>query len=266
MKKLLVLLVPLFYFFTSTAQRISIQPSVLEFHAGTGGTESQPVRITNLSGKKLAFRAYLADWLRDSSGGHQYFRADTLKRSCASWVELSRNYLEVEPNQTEELVVRLHAPSDVQQLKQMKWAMLFLQNADEQDSSARNRKEVQTQVKEILRVGVHIYETPPMLVNKTAKAISLKAVANEKNNYELLMKNTGDVMLQCKAYLELTNAADGKSFKTEKVEFPVFPEGVRKVKLSLPADIPKGKYSALGIIDMGEDLPLEGIEKTVEIL
>ncbi|MGE5519770.1 MAG: hypothetical protein ACM3VS_07585, partial [Candidatus Dadabacteria bacterium] len=245
---------------------ISIQPSILEFHTGPAGTESQPVRITNLSGKKLAFQAYLADWLRDSTGGHQYFKADTLKRSCASWVELNRNYVQVEPNQTEELIVRLHAPSDPEQVKQMKWAMLFLQNADEQDSASRNRKELQTQVKEILRVGIHIYETPPSLVNKTVKAISLKQVRNEKNNYELLMKNTGDVMLQCKAYLELTNAVDGKTFKTDKIEFPVFPEGVRKVKLTVPTSVPKGKYSALAIIDLGEDLPLEGIEKALEVL
>jgi hypothetical protein len=264
MKQLLLVLTAAVSSFVLNAQRVSIQPSVLNFHLGPAALEAQPVRITNLSGNKVIFQAYLADWLRDSTGGHQYFRPDTLGQSCASWVHLSRDFIEVEPGKTEELMVRLNTPSDLDKLKEMKWAMLFLQTADEKDSASRNKKQVEAQVKEILRVGVHIYETPPAVNNKSGKAISLLQ-GKEKNTYELLMKNAGDVMLQCKGYMELTDPATGKSYKTEKVEFPVFPGGVRKVTLALPADLPKGKYSALAILDMGEDVPLEGIEKMVEV-
>lgn len=246
------------------AQRISIQPSILDFRVGAGGQQTQPVRITNLSDKKIAFQAYLADWLRDSTGSHQYFRPDTLSRSCASWVQLDKNFVEVEPNGTAELLVRMNPPADAAKVKEMKWAMLFVQSADEKNAADNNRKQLETQVKEILRVGIHIYETPPSLHKKTVSLYSFSPTT-EKNVYEVALKNTGELMLQCKAQIELTDAASGVTYHTEKIEFPVFPGGNRKVKLPLPAGIPKGNYSALAIVDLGDDAPLEGLERTIEV-
>lgn len=250
--------------YMGSAQRISIHPSVLDFKLHASQRQAQTVRITNLSDKKITFHAYLADWLRDSTGGHQYFRPDTLSRSCASWVQLSSDFVEVAPGTTEELIVTMKVPEDAGKRAEMKWAMLFIQSADEKYADENKSKEMETQVKEILRVGVHIYETPPNVSTKSISALSFKPLA-EPNNYELVVKNTGNVMVQCKGYIELTDPRNGKTFKTDKVEFPIFPEGTRKVRLPLPADIPKGKYSALAIIDLGEDAPLEGIERTVEV-
>lgn len=265
MKTFLALFTAALFALTSSAQRISIQPSILEYRLAAGGSQTQAVTVTNLSDKKLVFQAYLADWLRDSSGGHQYFRPDTLSRSCASWVSLNKTLLELEPNASQEILVQMQTPADAAKLNEMKWAMLFLQSVEEQDAAARAAKQMQTQVKEILRVGIHIYQTPPSVNEYKAKAVSLVPLPAEKNAYEFVLKNTGGAMLQCKAYMELTNVADGKSYTTEKTEFPVFPDGMRKVKLTLPAELPKGKYSALAILDPGSDLPLEAVEKAVEV-
>lgn len=265
MQKLSLAAFPILLCFFATAQRISIQPSVLDFRVGPSAQQTQSVRITNLSDKKLAFQAYLADWLRDSTGSHQYFRPDTLSRSCASWVQLDRNFIEVEPGGSSELLVRMNPPADPSKVNEMKWAMLFVQGADEKNTEDPSSKQLQTQVKEILRVGVHIYETPPALHKKTVSLYSFAPTA-EKNVYEVAMKNTGDLMLQCKAQIELTDPANGNTYRTEKIEFPIFPGGTRKAKIPLPADLPKGKYSALAIIDLGEDAPLEGVERMVEVL
>lgn len=265
MKKLAFCFLLIFFVSFSFAQRISLQPSILDFRLGPSATQSQSISISNLSDKKIAFQAYLADWLRDSVGGHQYFRPDTLSRSCASWVRLSKNFLEIEPGKTEELIVQLQAPADAASLNQMKWAMLFLQSTEEQNAGSKNNKQLQTQVKELLRIGVHIYQTPPALNKRAAKAVSLKAVENEKNTYEFTMQNIGDVMLQSKAHIELTDVQTGKEYKLDKIEFPIFPEGVRRVKFAIQDTVPPGKYSALAILDLGEEMPLEAIEKVIEI-
>lgn len=265
MKKPMLFLTAILFATVLFAQRVSIQPSILDFHLGAKGVQAQPITITNLSDQKIAFRAYLADWLRDSTGSHQYFRPDTLKRSCASWVRLNKNFIEIEPGKSGELLVQLQAPADTAGFRKMKWAMLFLQSSNEQDAASRADKQVQTQVKELLRIGIHIYQTPPFLTQYQAKAVSLQPIATAKNSYEMTMKNTGEVMLQCKAYMELTNVADGKEYKLDKIEFPVFPDGVRKVRFDIPEAIPVGKYSALAILDIGEEMPLEAIEKTIEI-
>jgi hypothetical protein len=265
MKKLVSCIFFALFITSLFAQRITVQPSILDYHIQPAGVESQSIKISNLSDKKISFRAYLADWLRDSTGSHRYFKPDTLNRSCASWVRLNKSLIEIEPGTTGEVLVQLQAPSDTGEFKQMKWAMLFLQSTDEQDSSTRNNKQMQTQIKEILRVGIHIYQTPPALNKYAAKAITFKPIASEKKAYEFTMQNTGEMMLHCKAYVELTNIENGTVYKIDKAEFPVFPEGVRKVKFTIPENIPAGKYSTLAILDIGEEMPLEAIETVIEI-
>jgi len=248
------------------AQQMSIQPSILDYHLSPGTTQSQSITITNLSQKKMIFEADFADWQRDATGSHEYYRADTLARSCASWVSVSKRLIELEPGKSENVLVKMVVPADPTGAKQMKWAMLFLQSVSEQDSSARMKKGISTKINEVVRVGIHIYQTPPMLTNVSAKAISFTAVPGEKNVYELAMANTGDVMLNCKAHLELTNVENGSETKFENIEFPVFPGGNRKVKLVIPSSISSGKYSALAVLDLGEDFALEALEKEIVVV
>jgi hypothetical protein len=249
----------------SNAQSVRIQPTVYDLHLSNNESLTQTLSISNTSNKPVAFQLYLGDWLRDTSGGHQYFKPDTLNRSCANWVSISKNYVVIEPQKTEELTLKFKAPEDVAKFKEMRWAMLFLESAPATDEEMKESKQLQTQVKQILRVGIHIYQTPPAVTKRSIKVLELKSLNDNNNSFDFWLQNTGDVMLQCKADLELTNVADGKTVKLEKVEFPIFPEGKRKVNFKLPADLPKGTYSLLAKVDIGEDDDIEAIEKTVTV-
>lgn len=249
----------------SYAQSVRIQPTVYDLHLSNNEALTQTLSISNTSNKPVAFQIYLGDWLRDTAGGHQYFKPDTLNRSCASWVSLSKNYVVIEPQKTEELTIKFTAPNDVAKFNQMRWAMLFLESAPATDEEVKQSKQLQTSVKQILRVGIHIYQTPPTVNKRGIKVLDLKSLNDKNDTFDFWVQNTGDVMLQCKADLELTNVADGKTVKLEKVEFPVFPEGKRKVNFKLPADIPKGTYSVLAKVDIGEDDDIEAIEKTITV-
>ncbi|MCB0698072.1 MAG: hypothetical protein KDC07_11950, partial [Chitinophagaceae bacterium] len=114
------------------------------------------------------------------------------------------------------------------------------------------------------RVGVHIYQTPPGLSEKSIKVIDLVPNKEIPNTYDLVCKNTGDVMIECKAYLQLA-AANGEETKLDFIEFPMFPGQKRYVTFELPKNLPDGKYNALGVLDAGEDIPLEAVESSVEV-
>lgn len=247
------------------AQSVRIQPTVYDLHLSANESLTQTLSVSNNSNKPVAFQLYLGDWLRDSTGGHQYFKPDTLNSSCASWISLSKNYIVIEPSKTEELTIKFKAPEDLAKFKEMRWAMLFLESAPATDEEVKQSKQLQTSVKQILRVGIHIYQTPPTVNKRSIKVLDLKSINENNNSFDFWMQNTGDVMLQCKADLELTNIADGKTVKLDKVEFPIFPTGKRKVNFKLPADLPKGTYSILAKVDIGEDDDIEAIEKTVTV-
>lgn len=261
----LCLLILLLFSQQSSAQRINVNPTILNFNAPTGGSAVQLITVTNLSDKEQTYQLSLGDWLRDSVGGHQYFAPGTTKRSCSSWLTFDNSTVTIEPGKSKEVRVTLNAPNENTATEDMKWAMIFIQNVVEQTGNTTSNAKMAATIKEVYRIGVHVYQTPPAAKKKEAKAISLEADKVEKNAYNFLMNNTGKSMLECKVRLVLTNLADGSETKLDEFEFPVFPEAKRIVKLTLPATLPKGKYSMLAVLDYDADMPLEAIEKPIEI-
>ncbi len=250
--------------FSSVAQNLGAYPTTLDFKLANGQSEAQVVNITNSSKAKVQFRLYFNDWIRDSLGGHEYYEPNTIPRSASRWVTVNRNFIELEPGQSTTVTVKMAVPDSAEAANEMKWSMLFIETVQEQTAAAS--KTPQTSVRNLLRIGVHIYQTPPTLTKKEVKIYDLKpAVDTTPNAYNLVCQNTGEIMLECKSYLEVTSLADGKKTKVEALEFPMFPDQRRLVRYELPKSLAKGKYSVLGVIDGGEDLSLEAIESTVEV-
>jgi hypothetical protein len=244
-----------------SAQNLGVHPTILEYKLPAGQSESQVIHLSNGSAVKKQYRIYLNDWLRDSTGGHAYYRPDTLPQSISKWISIDKNFVEMEPGQSADLTVKLSLPDEAAFNEAMKWSMLFIETVEEQASDAVKG----AQVRNHLRIGIHIYQTPPALNEKSVKVFDLSPVPDTKNEYRLLCQNTGKVMLECRSYLELASLADGTKTKIEVNEFPLFPGQPRYVNFELPNDLPKGKYSALGVLDAGEDVSLEAVESVIEI-
>jgi len=254
----------LFSFGISIAQpNLGVYPTILEYRLGTGQTESRTIHLTNNSANTVQFKMYLSDWIRDTLGGHQYFKADTLPQSCAKWITFDKNFIELESGKSTDLTVKLSMPEDADAIAKMRWTMLFIETVEEQKDI--KEKGTQAAVRNVLRIGVHVYQTPPGLTEKSIKVYDLTPAPNTKNTFRLSCENTGKIMIECKSFLELDAIADGKKTKIDPVEFPLFPGQKRFVQFELPTTLPKGKYSALGVLDAGEDVSLEAVESVIEV-
>lgn len=251
------------FYTNGSAQNLGIHPTTLYFNLGAGQSETQVIHISNGSDKKVQYRVYLNDWIRDSTGGHEYYRPDSISRSCARWITINKNFVELQPKEAVDLTVKMQLPDSAKAAAEMKWAMLFIETVEEQVNAGS--KQAQATVRNLLRLGVHVYQTPPTLTNKEVRILDVKANDSMQNSYYIICKNTGDIMLDCKAYIEVTSVADGKKTKLDAVEYPIFPGQKRYVLFELPKNLPKGKYSALAVIDAGEDMSLEAIESTIEV-
>ena len=251
--------------FKASAQRINVNPTILSFNANAGGISTQIITITNLSDKKQAYQLSLGDWLRDSTGGHKYYPAGTIGRSCSKWIAFDNSLVEIEPQQSRDVRVTLTTPSNPKEVDEMKWSMIFIQNVFEQTGDNNKSAKMKATIREVYRIGIHVYQTPVAVNKKEARALALEPDKTEKNVYNFSMANTGKTMLECKARLLLTNLSNGEEVKLDEVEFPVFPDGKRIVKLQIPTTVPKGKYSMLAILEYDSDMPLEAIESSIEI-
>lgn len=258
----ILLLLTVWFAASVNAQNLGVYPTTLDFRLTSGQSEAQIINLSNGSANKVQFRIYLNDWVRDSAGGHIYYEPASIERSCARWLTIDKNFIELQPGESTQLTVQMLVPSSPDAATEMKWAMLFIETVEE--NTSRNDKNAQATVKNLIRVGVHVYQTPPNATEKGIKVLDLKPNPEIANTYDLYCKNTGDVMIECKAYLELA-AATGEQTKLDFIEFPMFPDQVRVVTFELPKNLPVGKYNALGILDAGEDLSLEAVESTIEI-
>lgn len=247
------------------AQRINVNPTILSFNANAGTTSTQVITIANLSDKKQAYQLSLGDWLRDSVGGHKYFPPGTLDRTCAPWISFDNAVVEIEPQKSRDVRVTMNVPSDPKAVSEMKWAMIFIQNVLEQTGDENKEGKLKATIREVYRIGIHVYQTPINANYKEARAISMQPDKKEKNLYHFTMQNTGKAMLECKVRLVLTSLSDGSETKLEEQEFPVFPGGKRIVQLLIPPTVAKGKYSMLAVLEYDNDMPLEAIETNVEI-
>ena len=248
------------------AQEISINPVKIYYDLSSpNSTQTQTINITNNSDINQALEIYTGDWIRNEDGSHSYYDAGTRPYSCANWIKVSSNFLSIPPGETERLIITVQAPANKEELNSMKWAMLYLQGSKIKEHIQESGGNLQTKVNEVMRFGVHVYQTPAHLTKPLAKLESLTETPNNAGKYDLLVVNNGDVMVNIQSFLELTNVETGDTFAGEVAECPIFPNGTRKLTLSLPKKLPKGKYSMLGIMDYGNPDALEAVEKIILI-
>ncbi|WP_143959912.1 fimbrial biogenesis chaperone [Litoribacter populi] len=249
---------------TLSAQNISVYPTTLDFSLSAGNSQVQRVAVTNVSNKEIFIEAELGDWLRDNKGNHQYFKSDTLPQSLGKYITLERNFTSIGPGETEDIQLTLALPNDAELNEEMKWSMLFITGVEPKSEQAEeNTGQVRTQIREVFRFGIHVYQTPPTLTEKSTEIYDL--FLNEEDHIQLEMKNTGQYMLQCTAHLELVHLQSGKEVKTEKKEFPVFPNGERKLLFEKPDGLESGEYAVMAVIDYDPNLPMEAVETVVSI-
>ncbi len=240
--------------FTS-AQSVGVLPSILSFELAPGESGSQIVKIINNSSTRQTLEVGLGDWIRDSTGAHQYFEADTLPNSCAKYVSFTPEFIEVEGGQSAEVLVTVSMPTDGEVVEKMTWTMLFVSGTVEKTDPFVQDGVMATQINSNFRFGIHVYNTPPGIEEESAKVLDLKQVTD--TSFVMTMKNTGETMLECEAFLEMVNMESGEKWKSEVNELIVFPGYSRQTEFIVPENLQKGEYEVLGLIDYSKKKSLE---------
>ncbi len=267
MKKSIVLLFFMILFninLTAQLPGLSVKPVRLFYTLLGGQSSTQTVYVLNNTDKPQQFKLYTEDWSRDSMGGHLYMPAGSFPQSCARWVSLNKEFLELQPGESTDFLVKLQIPDSSSSVTEMKWTMLFIESTAEKAVPSKSTG-FDTKVNNITRVGVHIVQTPPNIIEKELKLISFSKVQDSVNRFRIICKNTGKIQFDCKSYLELSSVGTNEKTTINKNSFPLFPNQIRYSDFVLPATLVKGRYTVVGVIDGGDDLPLQASELIIQI-
>jgi hypothetical protein len=246
------------------AQGFEVSPVILHFDAESGSSQTKTLVISNYFSKRRAFTVSLSDFTRDSTGSKKYFDAGTFSKSCSDWVTISPSFVEINPNEVQEITVTMKVPPGENGTK---WCMLRV-SATKERTAFDADKGTSSGVIVTPTIGVHIYQSPKSNMNFSATISNLKEVTKQtdkERKLSVFVENTGEKNIEAKLFLLIADLEKATETKTKQTKFPLFPGGTRRVELSLPTDLAPGNYSVAAILDYGHNTPLEGIQTEIEI-
>ena len=253
----------------SGAQHVSLSPSRLYYKVGEGEYKTQTVNVTNNATVKQSFTVSFADFEPAGyQGKSKFMEAGESENSCSKWLTASPSYFELEPGQTQKIDVLIQVPQSPDANK-VKWSAMRIKLSKEKTAPASGNKDaIGMGIMETFQFVVHIFQSPPNITLKSAEISSFKEVSiptDSVHTLALMVKNTGEAILDCASYLEITNLGDGKEERMKPIAFTVLPNAEREVKFNLNTMLGKGKYSIMGVVDYGSRENVQAAELQLEI-
>ena len=219
MKKILLTIVLFcaFCFFNqqSKAQSVSVSPSRLYYKVGLGEYKSKKITVTNKGKIKQSFQIKLADFESPGKlGKTRLLKPGESEHSCAKWLSASPSFFELGPGETKNVEVLLQIPN-IPEANKVKWAVMMIKLAKEKKVPDNlDNKTMGMGIISTFQFAIHIFQTPPSVIFKKAEILSFKEITTDKDSVRilaLLIVNTGEDIVDCASYLELTNLENGET-------------------------------------------------------
>ncbi|MFN8165124.1 MAG: hypothetical protein U0X76_02865 [Bacteroidia bacterium] len=253
--KINFLLVVLFFIaLKGFSQSVSISPSRLYYKTPIGEYKTQEVTVTNNASVKQSFTVTFSDFEPSGSQGKSKFmNKGESEHSCAQWLTANPSFFELEAGQSQKIQVLMQVPTSPEANK-VKWAAMQIKLTKErQNGESGDKNSIGMGITETFQFIVHVLQTPPTVTNKSAELQSFKEITEPGDSVRTLalqVYNNGESILDCASYLEYTQVNTGEEQRQKPFAFTLLPGSSRIVKFQMPKDL-KGKYSILGVVDIG---------------
>lgn len=242
------------------AQSFTVSPTNIFFGVEPSNSKTQEITIKNTANKKKSFTISLQDWEQNTNGDPKYMDLGTSPSSCGKWVKVTPSLVELGPNETRKVAVTISVPGGDNATK---WSAVVIQPAQEQQPTAAADKDLRVGALPSGMIAIPLYQSPAS--NKNIKATINNFRSAGQSAYAADVVNKGDKILKANVQTVISNIQTGEEFELEPTEMVVLPNATRNVKLVLPTDIPKGKYSLTAILNYARGADLEGVQREIEV-
>ena len=252
------------------AQNVAVSPSRLYYKVGIGEYKSHEVTVKNSSKTPQAFKIFFADFeSKGNQGKTTLMKKGESEHSCSNWLSASPSFFELGPGESQKVEVLLQVPNTPEANK-VKWAVMNVKLAREKKAPAGegNSETVGFGIVQTFQFIIHIFQTPPTVTYADAEIVGFKEITkptDDTRTLSLEVSNTGETILNCASYLELTNLQNGEIKRLDVKAFTVLPDGRREIYFQLPVDLKKGQYSVLGVVDYGSKEKIAAAEMDLTV-
>lgn len=238
-------------------------PMELHFEVGAGASGSLPLTISNKADAPLTVRMSFVDTRWGVDGAEENLEPGTLPRSCAAWVVVAENVLDLGPGEVRRVPVTMTTPDGA---SGSYWTKMFLEeiSTPKGTQAVHGNRTYNIFMKQ--RVGVRIYEDVPGTAEPELSITNVALVPGEAApgdpaeaqapSVRIDVSNLGNSVLRCMGHVEVR---DSEGAVAEKIpmgslgRFVIFPDGKRVLAVKPTQPLGPGVYTALAIVDFGGD-------------
>lgn len=250
---------------------VSVSPSTMRFNVKPGNLKTMTLKMTNDTKKTYNFQVGFQDYGVGNDGTSDMPVDKYSMYALSKYIVVSPTLIELKPRQSKVVNVTVDIPSGDSMAVSM-WTILTLDQVLEREKLEVpniSNNAIGMGVKNSFGFGINIFQNPPNVLVNNVEIVAMKfnkKDATKSNSIFMKAKNTGTGIGYCLYYLELTNLVTGKQTKLKVKQFAIFPGYNKEFNFDLPADIEKGPYSAMAVLDFGnkEELQTAELEFTVD--
>jgi P pilus assembly chaperone PapD len=214
------------------------------------------IGVTNSSAVPVQAMITRGDWDRDETGDNRFLPPGTTGRSCGDILRITPITLRLDAGSTDSVRVIVNGtPVDRKEC----WDIIFIEQRIAQSPEKGSALIYQ------FRTGVKVYVVPPGLIRDGAvesmrvedAARLATAIAGERPTRDASravvvdFRNTGGVHLLAKGSIEVRRPDNTVVTELPIAEFPTLPGALRRIRVTIPSDLPADRYVLLALIDFG---------------
>jgi P pilus assembly chaperone PapD len=241
----------------SAGVSVTVSPIRVEHLVNQGEEGTDTITVTNDGTTSTRMQVSIEDWSLTTDGTPIFIKQGNNPYSCAGWIQVNPTDFKVEPGQTTEVRYTITVPEGIKD-GGYHAALIFETVPDV--TVGEKTKGVSLRG----RIATILYEK---VGNPDLKcyANSLKTIIKKDGaDFILALQNTGKAHVRTKGSITVKDSNGGDSFKVDVPDVPVLPESERNITISYDKAIPKGKYTATAVVDIGKK-ELIGAETTFEV-
>lgn len=249
---------------------VTVSPSHLNFNVDVSGIKTKTIKVTNYTNTVQKFRVKYNDFDISQFGKSSFLEPGTSDYSMKDMINLSPTFLELQPGTAEDVSVTVKV-SNGPNARKAAWGVVVIEQVEEKkvlDPGNSTGETIAFGITPTFAFGIWVYQNPPHVENMN---VDIKSFAHEitddgKKILVLDVINEGDGISFAKAYVEMTNLNTGEQFYLGGKNYTILPGYRRSFIFDLPEVLPKGRYSAVGVMDYDSDdeIVAAELELTIE--
>ncbi|MBI2270833.1 MAG: hypothetical protein HYU69_10835 [Bacteroidetes bacterium] len=243
---------------------VAVSPSNVRFRTKPGSSETKYITVTNDTHKSEKFKISFADYNMNNQGAvAQLPIGQNHEYGVSKWMSITPSFVELKAGEKKKIAVTLSIPDDPTAYR-AGWGLIMVDQTKERESLAPPKDQKDNIVMGVIPVfgfGIFVFQNPPNVKINKVEILKFNYAYDDKNRYvNITVKNVGDGLAFCKAYIEISNLNNGFKDKLMLRQLTIFPGMERNIDYTLPGALPKGKYVATAVMDFGSDSEVEAAE------